>query len=312
MISERPIKKLKRSHSGVSTRDKKSYFGTSSESIYVYDYQTTDLITKFQDVPYGDKLFLNEDNSLLVVKGTAGKIGVYDTKSLKLKYVVKMKGSSQPQDENLCFSLCGKYLYNIVYVDTLLSHLVKIDLADGSYENIYSRLNEVYSQIHFVKQHNLYYLFGFERGSSNRYFVRILNSDFVECNEIELENSPSQVEYSPKEDLFYINYLGNYSVKVLSKDFSKTIKEISSQTITETIKGKHSKREVTSSVYGYIIGFSLSTDTLYLAITYVTAVVVFDDTGKEQRVFPMLCGSARFLNNSDEIMIKGDIYRIIK
>lgn len=310
MISERPIKKLKRSYSGVSTRDKKYYFGTSSASLYVYDFQTTDIVKKFQDVPYGDKLYLSEDEKLLAVKGTLGKIGVYDTDTLTLRFVVKMKGTSQPQDENLCFSHCGNYLYNIVYDDDLLTYLVKINLLDGSYKKIYCRPNEVYGQIHYVKQHNLYYLFGFERGSTNRYFVRILDSNLVECNEIRLEEFPSQVEYSPKEDLFYIRYLSDFSVKVITKDFSKTIREISSRTTTEIIKGNHSQREVTSSVYGYLSGFSLSRDSLFLAIAYGNAVVIFDDKGKEQRVFPMLCGSARFLNNGDEVIIKGDIYII--
>lgn len=115
MISEKPIKKLKRCYTGVSTKDKKYYIGTSSASIYFYDYDTLNLVQKFQDVPYANSLYLNENNSILVVKGTLGKIGIYDVNLLKLKHLIKLKGISEPQDAGLCFSHCGNYVINIVY-----------------------------------------------------------------------------------------------------------------------------------------------------------------------------------------------------
>ena len=311
MISNKPIKKLKRCYSCVATHDRKYYIGTSSATIYIYDYQTTELLKKFQDIPYGDKLYLSDDNSLLIVKGTAGKIGVYDINSLTLKFVIKMNGTSQPQDANLCFSHCGNYLYNIVYDNDLLSYLIKIDLRDGSYEKLYNRPREVYNQILFVNQHNLYYLFGFERGKENRYFVRIFNIDFVKINEIGIEDYASQVEFSPKEDLFYIHFLSDCSVKAVTKDFARIVKEITSETTTKIIKGNNYQREFITSIYSYMSSLSLGKESLYLSIAYGEAVVLFDNMGMQQRIFPILCGSARFLNNDDEIIIKGEIYKIL-
>lgn len=309
MISEKPIKKLKRCYSGVVTRDRKYYIGTSSASIYFYDYKTTELVKKFQDIPYGDKLYLSDDNSLLVVKGTSGKIAVYDIESMTLRFALKVKGTSQPQDANLCFSHCGKFLYNVVYDDDLLSYLMKIKLSDGSYEKIYNQPRENYTQITFVPQHNCYYLFGFERGKENRFFVRMFNLDFIEIDEISLDDYTSQVEYSPIEDLFYLKFLQDYSIKAVDRTFSHVIREISSETVTKIIKGNHSQRDVVTSKYGYMSGFSLSKDTLFMSIAYGQAVVIFDNKGKEQKIIPMLCGSAHFFDGLDEIIVKGEIYQ---
>lgn len=309
MISEKPIKKLKRCYSGVVTKDHKYYIGTSSASIYFYDYKTTELVKKFQDIPYGDKLYLSNDNSLLVVKGTLGKIGVYDIESLSLRFAMKVKGTSQPQDSNLCFSQCGNYLYNIVYDDDLFSYIMKINLKDGSYEKIYYQPRENYTQITFVPQHNCYYLFGFVRGKEYRDFVRVFNLDFIKTDEVAIEGFTSQVEYSPLEDLFYLKFLSDYSIKVFDRTFLHVVKEISSETVTKVIKGNHSQREVVSSKYGYMSAFSLSVGTLFCSIAYGQAVVIFDNKGKEQRVFPMLGGNAEFFDGLNEVIVKGEIYQ---
>lgn len=188
--------------------------------------------------------------------------------------------------------------------------MIKIDLNTGIFEKVYNRSNEVYNQILFIPQHNQYYLFGFERMKfSNRYFVRILNEHLIEIGEKAIEEFSSDVEYSPKEDLFYIRFLHDHTVKALKCDFSTVVKEFTTKTVTTIIKGNHSQREVIDSIHGYITGFSLSED-LLLSISYAHAVVVFDKDGKEIRTFPMLLGSARFMGNGNELIVKGNIYKI--
>jgi len=186
---------------------------------------------------------------------------------------------------------------------------MKIKLSDGSYERIYNQPRESYTQIIFVPQHNCYYLFGFERAKENRFFVRMFNLDFIEIDEIVLDEYISHVEYSPIEDLFYLKFLQDYSIKAVDRTFSHVVKEISSETVTEIIKGNHSQREVVTSKYGYMSGFSLSKETLFMSISYGQAVVIFDNKGKEQKIFPMLCGNAHFFDGLNEVIIKGEIYQ---
>ena len=314
MISEKPIKKLKRCYTGIVTKDKKYYIGTSSATIYIYDYNSMELITKFQDVRYADKLYLNEDSTLLIVKSTNPQIVIYDLKTLTLRYKIYIKGTSQPQDSNLCFSHCGNYLYNIVYDNDLLSFITKIDLKDGTYIKIDVPPLCNIRQILYVKEHKRYYLFGFKRPENvyrrNTDFIRVYNHKFEEAKYIELPYFFSQVEYSPKEDLFYTRSIGGYAVEVYKKSFKKVVKTYSSETKVKVIKGNHSQREEIHSIYSYLSGFSLNTNTLNIGISYSEAIVILNSKSNELRVFPMSHGFVNLSSIDDEVLINGEVYKI--
>lgn len=312
MISEKPIKILKRCYTGIVTKDKKYYIGTSTSSVYIYDYETTELVKRFNDVRYQDKLYLNEDNTLLVVKSTNPQIAVYDLNTLTLKHKIYVKGTSQPQGSNLCFSHCGNYLYNIVYDNDLLSFILKIDLKDGSYKKINIPPFCVFTQILYVKEHKQYYLFGYERTSKYKStdFIRCYNQDFEELKYIEMPNSYSQVVYSPKEDLFYTRSISGYAVQVFRKNFKEVVKVYSSETKIKVIKGNHSQREETHSIYSYSSGFSLNKNTLNIGIAYAEAIVIMNNDAKELGVYPMSLGTVNLSNIDDELFLNGKIYKI--
>ena len=94
--------------------------GCTGRTVHVLDPDGR-TITKFKDIPYGYRPLLCPGTNLLVVKSTAGWLAFYDLDRLEL--IRKIRFSKEPaQDAGLCFSIDGRYLYNLEQTSFDLGH----------------------------------------------------------------------------------------------------------------------------------------------------------------------------------------------
>lgn len=311
MKSDVPHMELKYCYTGFATKNKKYYIGTSSATIYIYDYSSKELICKFKDVPYADKLFLNDDETILVAKSTEPKIAIYDLEELKLVHKIRVKETNQPQDANLSFSDCGKYLYNIVYDKELLSFLIKLDIMSGTYKRIDSLPHFVYTDILHIKEHSRYYLWGYERGEPNKYFIKEFDYNWNEIKHIDFNHHVTHVEYSSKDDNFYFSFLHEPQIYIYNSDFTKVVEKILIEPKVEKLKMFGLGKEVLMSKYGFTFGFSLDKQTLTLGIKYQKAVVIVDINRNILRVVPFEYGGyVQFGRVANEVFINNEAYMI--
>lgn len=303
--------KLKYCFTGLATSDMKYYIGTSSASVYIYDYVSQKLLSKHKDVAYANQIFLTNDEKYLVVKSSEPKIAIYELSTQKLKHKIRVKGTNQPQDANLCFSPCGKYIYNIVYDPDLHSYLIQINIESGEYSKIYALPYSVFTQILYVKEHKKYYLWGFERGVKNGYFCKVLDHKLKEKKHIRFPDYVSKVEYSPKESYFYLRYLAKNVVKAYNKDFSTIVKEIIVEPQMTTLKFGIKKKDICMSKYGLLGSFSLNKETLDLGLTYQKMVCIVDKDSNIKAEYPQEYGGyVKFSNVIDEVFVNNEIYKI--
>jgi len=311
MMSNGPHFKLKYCYTGLATTNKKFYIGTSSSTVYVYDYLNRTLLCKFNDVPYADKLYLNEDETILVVKSTEPQIAIYSLVELKLMHKVRMKNTNQPQEANLCFSACGNYLYNIVYDNDLLSYVVKINLHTGTYQTLDFLPKSGLTTILYVKEHQQYYLWGFHRGIQNEFFVKIFDLNWTELKHFDFTFYVTHVEYSSKEDAFYFQFLTDPYVYKFNHDLSEIQDKILVEEEYKTIQMFGQRKQVLISKYGFTFGFSLNKINLMLAIQYQNAIVIINQDKTVQKVVKFQNGQyVRFTDAGDEVVIHNEVFSV--
>lgn len=104
----------------------------SSATVYVFNKAETELLAKFK-TDYAYKAEFVSGKNILVAKGTLPNIYIYDLDKMILVKRFHLHGNNQPQDDGFCISSDGKWLYNIEYMNDLLSQINIFDLEALSF-----------------------------------------------------------------------------------------------------------------------------------------------------------------------------------
>ncbi len=178
--------------------------GCTGRTVYVYKKDGTE-VARFKDITYAYTPLISPDGRILVVKSTEGKLAAYSLETLSLIRKFRFSKVDGAQDDGFCFSLDGKYLYNIerhgsslktalsVY-DTREFSLIKRVLDDDD--------KVVVNSIECDAESGETFLLGYRRdeatGVAAHYFVGRLDEDAL-----------ADVKYiSPAEHHRYRGYLG--------------------------------------------------------------------------------------------------------
>ena len=86
--------------------------GLSSKTIYIYDKEGNEII-KFKDLSYGYMGCVSNNQELLVVKSSEGRIAIYSLEKLELIKKFRFSKVDGSQDDNFIFSPDDKYFFNI-------------------------------------------------------------------------------------------------------------------------------------------------------------------------------------------------------
>ena len=151
--------------------------GLSSKTIYIYDKEGNEII-KFKDLSYGYMGCVSNNQELLVVKSSEGRIAIYSLEKLELIKKFRFSKVDGSQDDNFIFSPDDKYFFNIErHVSSTKTALSIYDTKDFT---LHKRLlndndNLVISVIEYDKELKEYFVLGFIRNSqtkvANEYFV---------------------------------------------------------------------------------------------------------------------------------------------
>lgn len=139
--------------------------GLTSRTIYIYDKQGNEII-KFKDLNYAYNGCVSNNQTLLAVKSTEGRIAIYSLEKLELIKKFRFSKVDGAQDDNFIFSQDDKYLFNIErHISSTNSKLAIYNTNDFSLEKYLLDTNDnlVLSIIEFDKESNNYFLLGFLR-----------------------------------------------------------------------------------------------------------------------------------------------------
>jgi len=161
--------------------------GLTSRTIYVYDKSGTELAT-FKDLIYAYDAQISPSGDIFVVKTTDGKLAVYSFDSLKLVKKFRFSKIDYGQDENMIFSIDGKYLYNIEgHTNNAKTVLTKYKIDDFS---VVSKLFENNDYLHlstieYDENTASYYVSGFlcnaETKKADTWFVsKLVNDELID------------------------------------------------------------------------------------------------------------------------------------
>ena len=143
--------------------------GLSSKTIYIYDKEGNEII-KFKDLSYGYMGCVSNNQELLVVKSSEGRIAIYSLEKLELIKKFRFSKVDGSQDDNFIFSPDDKYFFNIErHVSSTKTALSIYDTKDFT---LHKRLlndndNLVISVIEYDKELKEYFVCKLENGKLN-------------------------------------------------------------------------------------------------------------------------------------------------
>lgn len=141
-------------------------------------------IKKFKDLDYAYKGCVSNNQELLVVKSSEGRMAIYSLVKLELIKKFRFSKVDGSQDDNFIFTPDDKYLINIERHDsstkTVLSIYNKSDFS--LVKRLFDRRDDlVLSVIEYDKESNDYFILGFLRDLqtrvANKFFVARLFND---------------------------------------------------------------------------------------------------------------------------------------
>lgn len=139
--------------------------GLTSRTIYIYDKQGNEII-KFKDLNYAYTGCISNNQDLLAVKSSEGKIAIYSLEKLELIKKFRFSKVDVAQDDNFIFSPDDKYLLNIErHISSTNSRLAIYNTNDFSLEKyLFNENNDLeLSMVEFDKESNNYFILGFLR-----------------------------------------------------------------------------------------------------------------------------------------------------
>ena len=201
--------------------------GLTSKTVYVYDKEGNEIIN-FKDLNYGYNGCVSNNQELLVVKSSEGRIAVYSLKKLELIKKFRFSKVDGSQDDNFIFSPDDKYFFNIErHVSSTKTALSIYDTKDFT---LHKRLfddndNMVISIIEYDKELKEYFILGFIRDSQTR-----AAKEYFVCK---FENEKlNDIKYINMSD--YDSYL--FAKKVESEGFTEKSYQWSSIIETDSLR----------------------------------------------------------------------------
>ncbi len=184
--------------------------GCSGQTTYVYDNAGVELAKFKKDIIYAYVPVFCPNKDIFIVKSTDGRIAVYSLAELKLIKKFRFSKVDYSQDDGLCFSGDGRYLYNIErHIDSLHS---RISVYDTEEFNLVKRLFEdekrdiLFEYIEYDKEKDGIYVCGFfpgtyrNKNNRNVYFAAELKDDVLaDITELETEDKCNLYEYKSLE-----------------------------------------------------------------------------------------------------------------
>jgi hypothetical protein len=140
--------------------------GCSGQTVYIFNSSGHEL-AKFKDLKYAYLPMFIPCQSKLVVKSVDAHLAVYSLDSLKLITKFRFSKIGYAQDDGLCFSKDGRYLYNIE------RHIQDIHSSLSIYETTdYKRISQLFLddpllELRFIEYDEIrdgIYVLGFMRG----------------------------------------------------------------------------------------------------------------------------------------------------
>lgn len=157
--------------------------GLTTRTVYIYDKQGNEII-RFKDLIYAYMGCVSNNQDLLVIKSTEGKIAVYSLEKLKLIKKFCFSKVDGVQDDNFIFTKDDKYFLNIESHNSSNETMLSIyDTSDFSLKKQLFGENDnlVLTTIEYDKESNDYFIMGFLRdlqtGVAKRFFIAKLIDD---------------------------------------------------------------------------------------------------------------------------------------
>ena len=157
--------------------------GLTSRTVYIYDKHGNEII-RFKDLIYAYMGCVSNNQDLLVIKSTEGKIAVYSLEKLKLIKKFCFSKVDGVQDDNFIFTKDDKYFLNIESHNSSNETMLSIyDTSDFSLKKQLFGENDnlVLTTIEYDKESNDYFIMGFLRdlqtGVAKRFFIAKLIDD---------------------------------------------------------------------------------------------------------------------------------------
>lgn len=114
--------------------------GCNGQTIYVYDHEGKEL-TKFRDIKYVYNAKFYPGKNIFVAKSTGAYFAVYSLDTMSLLQKVKFSKVDASQDDGFCFSMDGKYFYNIERQGSSVHSVISV-YDTSNYERIRMFLKE--------------------------------------------------------------------------------------------------------------------------------------------------------------------------
>ena len=159
--------------------------GLTTRTVYIYDKQGNEII-RFKDLIYAYMGCVSNNQDLLVIKSTEGKIAVYSLEKLKLIKKFCFSKVDGAQDDNFIFTKDDKYFLNIESHNSSNETMLSIyDTSDFSLKKQLFGENDnlVLTTIEYDKESNDYFIMGFLRdlqtGVAKRFFIAKLIDDEI-------------------------------------------------------------------------------------------------------------------------------------
>lgn len=188
-------------------KNEKYGIGCTGQTTYVYDAAGEE-ISKFKDINYAYIPMFCPNKNMFVVKSTDGWLAFYSLDAMRLLKKVRFSKVGG-QDEGLCFSPDGRYLFNIE--KPITSVATELIVYETENFQIQQRLFQdertvVLSHIEYDPESAAYFALGFCRGSEGVYsygFVsELCNNSLINIKRL------SDIEYDYIDSYKHLELMG--------------------------------------------------------------------------------------------------------
>ena len=180
--------------------------GLTSKTVYIYDKEGNE-IASFKDLSYGYMGCVSNNQKLLAVKGSEGRIAIYSLEKLELIKKYRFSKVDGSQDDNFTFSPDDKYFLNIErHISSTKTVLSIYDTKDFSlHKRLLDDNDLVISFIEYDKVFKEYFILGFIRNPqtkvAEKYFVCKLENEelngikYISTSEYDFYSFAKKVEF---------------------------------------------------------------------------------------------------------------------